>query len=127
MEAAVVRATPRIATYFTPMVLAYVLADTEAQGYMSGYQKQAVEALGPWLALAGRDYLPDDLRAQAPRATVARLVASALASSRVAMKAPLPHFTSSTNPSSPAASFFDRIEAVIRSMLSTVPVTSRIA
>ncbi len=45
----------------------------------------------------------------------------------VFMKAPDPHFTSSTSASSPAASFFDRIEAVIRSMLSTVPVTSRIA
>lgn len=65
MEAAVVRATPRIATYFTPMVLSYVLADTRAQGYMSGHQKQAVDALGPWLAVAGRDYLPHDLRARA--------------------------------------------------------------
>jgi hypothetical protein len=65
MEAAVVRAAPRIATYFTPMVLAYVLADTEAQGYMSGFQKQAIDAMGPWLAVAGRDYLPNEVRAQA--------------------------------------------------------------
>jgi hypothetical protein len=42
------------------------------------------------------------------------------------MKAPEPHFTSSTSASSPAASFFDRIDAVIRSMLHR-PVTSRIA
>lgn len=65
MEAAVVRATPRIATYFAPMVLAYVLAETQAQGYMNGFQKQGVDALGPWLAVAGRDYLPDSVRARA--------------------------------------------------------------
>jgi hypothetical protein len=43
------------------------------------------------------------------------------------MKAPDPHFTSRTSASNPADSFFDRIDAVIRSMLSTVDVTSRIA
>ena len=43
------------------------------------------------------------------------------------MNAPLPTFTSITSASSPAASFFDRIEAVISGMLSTVAVTSRIA
>ena len=43
------------------------------------------------------------------------------------MKAPVPSLTSSTSASRPAASFFDRIEAVIRSIDSTVAVTSRIA
>jgi len=65
MEAAVVRATPRIRNYFIPMVLSYVLADTQSQGYMSPEQTQAVDHLAPWIALAGRDYLPDDIRAQA--------------------------------------------------------------
>ena len=32
------------------------------------------------------------------------------------MKAPEPNFTSMTSPCRPAASFFDRIEAVMRSM-----------
>ena len=41
------------------------------------------------------------------------------------MKAPVPALTSRTSASSPAASFFDRIEAVMRSIDSTVPVTSR--
>ena len=36
-------------------------------------------------------------------------------------------FTSMTKASSPAASFFDRIEAVMRGVLSTVAVTSRTA
>ena len=43
------------------------------------------------------------------------------------MKAPEPVFTSITSPSSPAASFFDRIEAVMSGIDSTVAVTSRIA
>jgi hypothetical protein len=43
------------------------------------------------------------------------------------MKAPLPTLTSSTSDCSPAASFFDRIEAVISGIDSTVAVTSRIA
>ena len=43
------------------------------------------------------------------------------------MNAPEPTLTSSTKPSSPAASFFDRIDAVIRSSESTVEVTSRTA
>ena len=43
------------------------------------------------------------------------------------MKAPLPIFTSSTSELSPAASFFDRMEAVISGTDSTVAVTSRIA
>ncbi len=63
----------------------------------------------------------------APVAVSTSARASATASSSRAMKAPEPAFTSSTSPSSPAASFFDRIDAVIRSTLSTVPVTSRTA
>ena len=43
------------------------------------------------------------------------------------MKAPLPNVTSCTRPVRPAASFFERIDDVIRGMLSTVAVTSRIA
>jgi hypothetical protein len=53
-----------------------------------------------------------------------RLRASSAAS---AMKAPLPTFTSSTSDCSPAASFFDRMEAVINGTESTVAVTSRMA
>ena len=52
--------------------------------------------------------------------------ARALPPSR-AMKAPEPVFTSRTSPLSPAASFFDRIEAVMSGIDSTVAVTSRIA
>lgn len=65
MEAAVVRATPRMRNYFTPMVLSYVLADTQALGYMSPGQTEAVDRLAPWIALAGRDYVPDDVRTRA--------------------------------------------------------------
>ncbi len=43
------------------------------------------------------------------------------------MNAPVPVFTSITSPSSPAASFFDRIEAVMSGIDSTVAVTSRMA
>ena len=50
--------------------------------------------------------------------------ASLRASSRVFMNAPRPHFTSMTNPVIPSAIFFDRIDAVMSGMLSTVPVTS---
>ena len=46
---------------------------------------------------------------------------------RIRRKAPLPNLTSSTSPSRPAASFLERMEAVIKSTLSTVAVTSRIA
>ena len=63
----------------------------------------------------------------APVDTSTSACASARAASTSAMKAPFPALTSSTSPSSPAASFFDRIDAVIRSSDSTVPVTSRIA
>jgi hypothetical protein len=67
------------------------------------------------------------VRHPAPFAVSTRERASARASSWVAMKAPEPVLTSRTRASRPAASFFDRIEAVMRSMLSTVEVTSRIA
>ena len=67
------------------------------------------------------------VRQPAPFATCVRLPASASASSSVAMKAPVPTLTSRTSASRPAASFFERIEAVIRSIDSTVPVTSRMA
>ena len=63
----------------------------------------------------------------APCAVLTSDRASASARSGVFMNAPEPHFTSSTSASSPAASFFDRIDAVIRSIDSTVPDTSRIA
>jgi hypothetical protein len=53
--------------------------------------------------------------------------ASVRASSRVFMKAPLPHFTSSTSASMPSAIFLLMIDAEIRGTLSIVPVTSRSA
>ena len=53
--------------------------------------------------------------------------ASAWLCSGLSMVAPLPHFTSSTSDRVPAASFLDRIEAVISAIESTVAVTSRIA
>jgi hypothetical protein len=65
MEAAVIRATPRIATYFVPMVLAYVLAETEAKGYLSDGQRAAIDGIGPWIALAGRSHIPADIRVEA--------------------------------------------------------------
>ena len=43
------------------------------------------------------------------------------------MKAPRPTFTSSTSASMPSASFFDRIDATMSGMDSTVAVTSRSA
>ena len=63
----------------------------------------------------------------APLPTATKLCAKARAVSGVSANAPLPNFTSRIRDCTPAASFLDRIEAVIRSMLSTVPVTSRIA
>ena len=63
----------------------------------------------------------------APRATATRLSASSRAASSEGRKAPEPTLTSRTRPVSPAASFFDRIEGVMRSSVSTVAVTSRIA
>jgi hypothetical protein len=63
----------------------------------------------------------------APLAVATRARASSMASASVFMNAPEPAFTSSTSPSSPAASFLDRMEAVMRSTDSTVAVTSRTA
>ena len=63
----------------------------------------------------------------APVATSTRLDASAAASRGRSMKAPLPTLTSRTSEPRPAASFLDRIDAVIRGTDSTVAVTSRMA
>ncbi len=49
------------------------------------------------------------------------------AAGTVAQNAPLPAFTSITRNCKPAASFFDRMLAVISGTDSTVAVTSRIA
>jgi hypothetical protein len=62
----------------------------------------------------------------APLATATRLSASSRDLSSVGMNAPEPVFTSRISAWRPAASFFDRIEAVISETFSTVPVTSRI-
>ena len=53
--------------------------------------------------------------------------ASATASSRVFMNAPLPHFTSKTSVCAPSASFLERMEATMSGIEATVPVTSRSA
>ena len=53
------------------------------------------------------------------------LRASSRAAGSVGMNAPLPTLTSIASPCRPAASFFERIEAVISPMDSTVAVTSR--
>ena len=63
----------------------------------------------------------------APLATATRLFARARESSIFCMKAPEPVFTSRTRALKPAASFLDRIEAVISGIDSTVAVTSRMA
>ena len=62
-----------------------------------------------------------------PPATCTRLRANSVAWPRSAMKAPLPHFTSSTRPCRPAASFLLRMLAMIKGIDSTVAVTSRMA
>ena len=62
----------------------------------------------------------------APLATSTMLLPTSCAISRVLQNAPFPVFTSMTNASSPAASFFDKIEAVINPTDSMVAVTSRI-
>jgi hypothetical protein len=67
------------------------------------------------------------VRKPAPFATATKLAASSLADAWSAMKAPEPVFTSSTKPCSPAASFLERMEAVISGTDSTVAVTSRMA
>ena len=66
-------------------------------------------------------------RSPASSATARRLSASTVAVSSDGAKAPEPTLMSMTSASSPAASFFDRIDAVISGMESTVAVTSRIA
>ena len=58
-----------------------------------------------------------------PMSTIAR--ASAIASSTVFMKAPLPHLTSSRIASAPAAIFLLMIELAISGTESIVAVTSR--
>ena len=63
----------------------------------------------------------------APWPTATMDLASARDNSGVGMKAPLPTLTSMTNASRPAASFLDRMEAVISGIDSTVAVTSRAA
>ncbi len=63
----------------------------------------------------------------APLPTSTMLCASSTDFSKLGMKAPEPTLTSITSPSSPAASFLERIEAVIMATDSTVAVTSRIA
>lgn len=60
MEAAVVRATPRIKNYFIPMVLNVVVG--EDTGADSTVATTIVSNLGPWMSLAGRSYMPDDIR-----------------------------------------------------------------
>ena len=60
-----------------------------------------------------------------PTSTMAR--ASSRDSSMRVRNAPWPTFTSSTSPSSPSASFFDMIDAVIKGNDGTVAVTSRSA
>jgi hypothetical protein len=62
MEAAVVRATPRIKNYFVPMVLNVVLGEGKDGPTAS---TSIVENLGPWMSLAGRSYMPDGIRAKA--------------------------------------------------------------
>jgi hypothetical protein len=66
MEAAVVREVPRIANYFTPMVLNIVLR-AEPMSWHDSAAQQAVENMGPWIMIAGRHYLPKRLRADARR------------------------------------------------------------
>ena len=67
------------------------------------------------------------VRTPAPLATSTSERASASASAMVCMKAPLPTLTSMISDWRPAASFLDRIEAVISGTESTVAVTSRMA
>jgi hypothetical protein len=63
MEVAVVRATPRIANYFIPMVLEIVLAEPDGPAWSVNEERNKfVSDLAPWLALAGRDYFPEEAR-----------------------------------------------------------------
>ena len=63
----------------------------------------------------------------APSETSAIARPSSADASRVGMNAPEPALMSITSPSSPSASFLDRIEATISGIDSTVPVASRSA
>jgi hypothetical protein len=80
----------------------------------------AADASGSFMPVISAEVL-----SPAPLATSTRLAASSAASRLRAMNAPLPSFTSSTSDCRPAASFFDRIEAVMSGTDSTVAVTSR--
>ena len=60
-------------------------------------------------------------------ATSTMLRARSRAIGSVSQKAPDPHFTSITNPSSPSATFLLRIELTSSGIDSTLPVTSRVA
>jgi hypothetical protein len=64
MEVAVVRATPRIANYFIPMVLNVVIAtdNHDVGGVVSDHHKNVMTEIAPWLALAGRGYFDNDVR-----------------------------------------------------------------
>ena len=68
-----------------------------------------------------------DVVMPAPFPTSTMLCAKARALSLSCMTAPLPHLTSSTKCSRPAANFFDTMDAVMSPMCSTVAVTSRVA
>ncbi|CAJ7124511.1 Uncharacterised protein [Burkholderia pseudomallei] len=63
----------------------------------------------------------------APLPTSTMLRASSADCSALGMNAPEPTFTSIASAPTPAASFFDRIDAVISEIDSTVAVTSRTA
>ncbi len=63
----------------------------------------------------------------APLATETIDSAKAFASAKFCINAPLPQVRSITKYSSPAASFLERIEAVMSGIDSTVPQTSRMA
>jgi hypothetical protein len=65
MEAAVVRATPRIANYFTSMVKYVILDQTKEDVWLGGSEDAIMRSIGPWLAVAGRSYLPDSIRLKA--------------------------------------------------------------
>jgi hypothetical protein len=66
MEAAVVKSTPRIANYFVPMVTEMLLRDKK-DPRLTTEQNDSVAASAPWLILAGRDYLPNNIRMSAKR------------------------------------------------------------
>ncbi len=99
--------------------------DVEVSQSMDSRTSTALPAVRPstWFMSVSSAFVTSP----AVRATVTMLWASSSAEVRSVMKAPLPNLTSITSASSPAESFFDRIEAVISGIDSTVAVTSRIA